>query len=594
MAITFLTNEDKQELQGEIQTVVDTIGGVIGAEPELVDIKGYGTPYYPGGGSVYGGYISADGNITQSATWEAYAFDLSVVTPKRYEAYTNQLAMRAIGFYNSLDEFSSSTFVGGVEFTTISGKSIIENIEIPEGAVCAVFSNRSGTATDIVIDGFVNGDGGIDEPIIDQIRNLEAEVEQLRDDVGKTSEPDPVEVDLLTSENLFGNGQCYMSRTGALTSTASWRTYAVKPEYDKIVFTGYCPTWDATPLVGFYSSENPSESTFIRGIVMPNTTDFHEVTVTRDDIPEGTKLILFSSRTASGNGTALVGTYTPPTEFDELREIVNELENENRGKGNVKAIFANIPNSNDFTVIKDEIWFAQNIYENGVATEYTTIHRYRIEDGKLVHLSDIDSDFGHWNTVDYCEENDCLIFTNAANLETTEGNYFTVVKNPLALGTVARIADCGIKYNTNYGFKIQAVWGDDNFGEHNVVYLTSNYTANIYKVLLVRGADGEFAKDGNGYGSFVELETATNPTGIGTGGGDFWGDTLYIGNGGGYGHYEMSMSDYSTKKITKRFYYDDGTAYSGSTQGIHVDSRYLWVFYNIAGLTDNFLIQYYR
>lgn len=264
------------------------------------------------------------------------------------------------------------------------------------------------------------------------------------------------------------------------------------------------------------------------------------------------------------------------------------------GKSNVKAIFSTIPNANDFAIIKDEIWLAENIYENDIATEYTTIHRCKIVEDELVYLSDIDTDFGHWNTVDYCPENDCLVFSNSANKETTEGNFFTVVKNPLALGSVARVADCGIRYDVDYGFKVQAVWGDNNFGRYNMVYLTSNYTKNIYKVMLLRDENGAFIKDENGRGKFIEIEAATNDVYIGTGGGDFWGDTMYIGDGNSYSYFEMSMSDYSVKKVEKHYFYDDGTEYSGSTQGIHVDSKYLWVFVNVAGKAENYLIQYYR
>ena len=54
------------------------------------------------------------------------------------------------------------------------------------------------------------------------------------------------------------------------------------------------------------------------------------------------------------------------------------------------------------------------------------------------------------------------------------------------------------------------------------------------------------------------------------------------------------MTDYSTKEIEKHYYYADGTKYSGSTQGVHVDSKYIWVFSNVAGSSENYLIQYYR
>ena len=260
------------------------------------------------------------------------------------------------------------------------------------------------------------------------------------------------------------------------------------------------------------------------------------------------------------------------------------------GKGNVKAIYKSIPNANDFTIIKDEIWFAENIYKDGVATDYTTVHRYKIIDGFLVKIGDIDTDFGHWNTVDYCEDNDCLIFGNGANSIQTDGNYFVVVKNPLSLGDVARIETCGIKYAVDIGFKVQAVWGDSNFGSNNIVYLISNSCQKITKVLLLKDSNGNFN------GQYVTLETKDIELDkyYGVGGADFWGDTLYIGIGGPYEMFKMSMSDYSIQKITKHFYKDDGSEYSGSIQGVHIDSQYIWVFSNIAGSSVNYLTQYRR
>jgi hypothetical protein len=269
-----------------------------------------------------------------------------------------------------------------------------------------------------------------------------------------------------------------------------------------------------------------------------------------------------------------------PSEFSRMLKAV-------KGCGNVKAVFKSIPNANDFTIVKDEIWFAENIYQDGVATEFTTVHRYKIEDGELVHISDIDTDFGHWNCVDYNEENDCLVFGNAANAETTEGNFFSVVKNPLGLGAIARLETCGIKYSVDIGYKVQAVWGDSNLGKHNIVYLMANNGKKFVKVLLLRDTNGNFN------GNYVTLETRETETDLWVGGADFWGDTLYVG-GGLYYISEVSMTDYSMKRIWKHFYNDDGTEYSGSTQGIHVDSRYIWVFSNVGGSSENYLVQYYR
>jgi hypothetical protein len=106
--------------------------------------------------------------------------------------------------------------------------------------------------------------------------------------------------------------------------------------------------------------------------------------------------------------------------------------------------------------------------------------------------------------------------------------------------------------------------------------------------MLLRDENSEFN------GEFIILETINSNTNIGIGGADFYGNTLYIGNGERYRLDLMNMTDYSIKEIEKKYYYTDGTRYDGSTQGIHVDSDYLWVFSNVGGKSENYLIQYYR
>ena len=109
-------------------------------------------------------------------------------------------------------------------------------------------------------------------------------------------------------------------------------------------------------------------------------------------------------------------------------------------------------------------------------------------------------------------------------------------------------------------------------------------------MLLLKGSDGDF----NGQYMTLETKDIELDKYYGVGGADFWGDTLYIGIGGPYEMFKMSMSDYNIQRITKHFYNDDGTEYNGSTQGVHVDSRYIWVFSNIGGSSANYLTQYRR
>lgn len=249
-------------------------------------------------------------------------------------------------------------------------------------------------------------------------------------------------------------------------------------------------------------------------------------------------------------------------------------------------------NQNDFTFVKDELWLAKcnaTDFSNG-----TGIFRYKWDGEQFVHIGTINCDFGHWNVVDYCEANDCLIFGNGANDFETEGNYFVVVPHPLELGNTALIADVGIKYNVDIGYKVQALWGDSNLGENNIAVLLSNDLKTIVKVLLKRDSSGNFN------GEFIELERKENLPAFGIQGADIWNNTLYVGGAESSGMYtinKVSLSDYSSVKNSVKYYKNDGTPYLGVVQGVYVGGNYVWVFVNTdAPQTDKccFLTKYRR
>lgn len=232
-------------------------------------------------------------------------------------------------------------------------------------------------------------------------------------------------------------------------------------------------------------------------------------------------------------------------------------------------------NQNDFTFVKDELWLAKcntTDFSNG-----TGVFRYKWDGEQFVHIGTINCDFGHWNVVDYCEANDCLIFGNGANDFETEGNYFVVIPHPLELGNTALIADVGIKYNVNIGYKVQALWGDSNLGENNIAVLLSNDLKTIVKVLLKRDSSGNFN------GEFIELERKENLSAFGIQGADIWDNTLYVGGTESSGMYtinKVSLSDYSSVKNSVKYYKNDGTPYLGVVQGVYVGGDYVWVFVN--------------
>ena len=396
------------------------------------------------------------------------------------------------------------------------------------------------------------------------------------------------QINLFTSEYFVG--RYLINQNGSLRSSSSWEAYKIATDFysaDINVYGHNDNLWE----IAFYSDE-PAQSTFISGLQNKTSGSLVSFHIDRDDIPNNARYMLISNRFAyGGSANASAVTYIN-YDINKLDAIYPKLLKNSSylsGKENVRAIYKNIQNTNDFVIIKDEIWFAKNIYSQGEPTDETYIRRCKIsEDGTLNILTTLHTDFGHWNSVDYCERNDCLIFGNGANSTSTEGNFFVVVPNPLALPYETTISQYGIKYDVDVGYKVQAVWGDDNFGEFNIVYLLSNDAGTITKIMLNKDQNGDFD------GTYTTLETRTQENTFVVNGCDYWGDTLYIGVGDGYKIAMMSLYDLSIKYIEKKMYKTDGTLYSGGTQGVAIDSDYIWVFSNISGSEDNYLVQYCR
>lgn len=259
------------------------------------------------------------------------------------------------------------------------------------------------------------------------------------------------------------------------------------------------------------------------------------------------------------------------------------------GKKPTELIFYDVPNTNDIVFVKDELWFAQH----NTSTNITTHSRYKIVGNKLELVGTFTSDFGHQNIVNYCEQNDCLIFGNGGNDTETEGNFFSVVKNPLSLSGHVTLDEVAIKYPVDIGFKVQALWGDSNFGEYNIIYLLSN-NKELRKAMLLKNESGEFN------GEFIQLgDTHTLEASYGFQGGTYFGGSLYLAMGGDkYEYTKVSDYDYSQEYTQRHYYKSDGTEYIGTIQGVIVTSNHMWIYANIGGGSAekfyNVLIQYGR
>ena len=389
----------------------------------------------------------------------------------------------------------------------------------------------------------------------------------------------------LSLEDYDTRKRGYIAADGEYTASGSWFSYYFytdKYPIKKINAKLYSNS-TAAYSIAFYSAKDSIASNLMSG-VKPTAAGANLISFDDVSVPENAALIVIATRFASGENSSaelFVNLNIPAAEMSNIGDTSEKT-------GQIKRIFTDFQNANDFTFVKGELW------GSGASGDTTVIKRYRITDDGLLLLGIIKTDFGHLNTFDYNPANDCLIFGNGANDFSTEGNWFAVVKNPMGLVTSeysanATLAANAIVYNVDIGFKVQAVWGDSNLGLNNVVYLLSNNAKTAMKVLLNVDDNGEFN------GQFTVLDTHTSETAYPVGGAKFWGDTLYFGySDTGYKIAKMSMSDYSVSVTKRQLYEANGTEISGTVQGLHIDDKYVWVFINATNPIRYYLIQMYQ
>lgn len=363
---------------------------------------------------------------------------------------------------------------------------------------------------------------------------------------------------------------------GKITISANWETFIIYPYFDDFTFTAYANSFQT---VVFYSTIVPMDSGFISGI--RPASNYGSVTVRRSDVPDGTKSIMLCNRKASGE-PSFNGSY------QRLVKDITEAQLRTESIDNPAIIMRNIDCSNDFVVIKDEVW--TGILSSDRIT--LTINRYKNEFGNLCLIDSITTDFGHWNAVSYNEIIDALIFSNSANSVTTEGNEVYIVNNPRALVNGATLSNSAIKIEipSSYGYKIQAVFGENNFGFNNIVYLVTSDMKNVYKIMLNKASDGSFD------GTFVELENHVLPDGPAfdkqTGGIAYKNGKIYLGSNEGYDIFIIDTTTFNVSIINTKKYKTTGDQYVGTVQGVDITANRFWANYNSDANPNNVLVNY--
>lgn len=144
--------------------------------------------------------------------------------------------------------------------------------------------------------------------------------------------------------------------------------------------------------------------------------------------------------------------------------------------------------------VRGELWIfpvsddAHSQFVNGMR------YKYDAETQKVMLIGLFKHNFGHCNTVDYSEENDCLIFGSGSG-DYKNSNEFYVYPNAyerLAGQKTGDISDA-IKYDCNDNVakgqvKLNACW-DENGGASDTAYLILNNNGIVHKVRLGRGSE---------------------------------------------------------------------------------------------------------
>ena len=544
-------------------------------------------------------YIAANTTITSGGMYNLYYFQLADFDVEYVDLYGYVDSLKAIAFYSGVPDDSayitSYRWDTGTDIGTDKKRFYIG--DIPEGATYIALVNCTSKGTGYQFLGYRNG---VIPAIYDRLSHfddVDADIATLQSETSNLFET----LDADDATFSFGG---YIDASGKFhVSAAKWISYAFDATYiSKIVSVTAFTNSSTFFNINFYNNiatdrETLVEENFISSVPRSGSTDRLQE-YSNISLPDGCKTVVIThcfgdSPNGMGDLTININRLKYNNAIAKNAAEIENLYTIVRGKStNTFTIYENIWNANDFTFVDDELWLAKTIgSEDGCE-----IRRYKIIDGVITQQGrPIYTDFGHWNTVDYNPDNDCLVFGNGANDFDTEGNWFAVIPHPKELSGTVSIDDVGLRYYVDIGYKVQAVWGDSNLGNNNIVILYANNCTTIVKVLLTKDSNGDF--DGN----YIVLDSHTNEgssSEFGSGGGDYWGGDVYIGNGGYHGYAKLNMTDYSLTRIDMPFYLDDGTVLRGSTQGMYIDKNYMWMFINTAQGQDtsvtNALIQYYR
>ena len=243
------------------------------------------------------------------------------------------------------------------------------------------------------------------------------------------------------------------------------------------------------------------------------------------------------------------------SDFDELEENVKDIDNiVNHPLNLVKT--HNLTNSADCTFVGNSIYFFSGGSDDHITTDgYVGVYPFNFQTLEIGAISQsLRHNLGHVNSVSYNEEIDTLICGNGGQSYGTQGQIY-ILPN-LSQKTYLDIADC-IVIDVNFGDKIQAIWGENNDNENNIIYVIANDNKFYAKLLLEKDTNGAFT----GNYTVIESGTTTITTDVNQGS-TFYNGLIYHNYGHNYNDVaQVVLKDNKVyrKLIRNKFYSTNGT-----------------------------------
>ena len=238
----------------------------------------------------------------------------------------------------------------------------------------------------------------------------------------------------------------------------------------------------------------------------------------------------------------------------------------------------------DHTFINNSLYILNASDDEHTGYKPIGIYDYNEETGLYERTRNVVHNLGHGNSIDYCAHNDMIIMGNGGQSETLEGEII-IVENASTLDTWEYNKAIKIPFPiSEYGFKVNVVWGEANAGKHNIVYAITNNMTKIYKLLLTKTADV--------YDGFIVLNKWESELVDVCQGMIFYNGKLYCGCGhNGLWVVEITLNKNGTtsiKHMNETQYNDDGSVLEGTyTEGITIHENKIY-----CGLSDGYIYIY--